>query len=55
MVSALCQRYRALPAAGAVMDQPVWVLQMQEILRVAESDVDQSADLELADLQEAFI
>ena len=55
MVSALSQRYRALPAAGAVMDQPVWVLQMQAILRVAESEVETSAELELADLQEAFV
>lgn len=33
MIYGLTQAYHALPEAGGVMDQPVWVLAMHEILR----------------------
>ena len=32
MIYGLTQAYHALPEAGAVMDQPVWVLRMHAIL-----------------------
>jgi hypothetical protein len=53
LISAMCQRYRALPAPGSVIDQPIWVLRMHVILQAAESDL-APAPVELADLQEMF-
>jgi hypothetical protein len=50
----LAQRFRSLPNAGGVLDQPSSLLHMLEILRLAdgEGDAYRSPELDLADLQE---
>jgi hypothetical protein len=38
LVMEMCRGFQALPEAGGVMDQPVWVLRMLAVLKAAEGD-----------------